>query len=103
MAVFAPMPRASVITAMAVKPGFLASMRRPYRTSWIKVPMAVSPQIPTSHNCRTDEKHLMTSDRQAFGPMCPVVRPWRQGGISLYAFSTSFATQAKAKSLFKLG
>ena len=27
---FAPMPSASVITTMAVKPGFFASMRKPY-------------------------------------------------------------------------
>ena len=33
IAVFAPMPRASVSTAMAVKPGFLRSMRAPKRTS----------------------------------------------------------------------
>ena len=33
MAVFAPMPSASVSTATAVKPGAFSSERRPYRTS----------------------------------------------------------------------
>src|SRR5216684_3043122 len=33
IAVFAPIPSASVSTATAVNPGFLLSMRRPYRTS----------------------------------------------------------------------
>src|SRR5205823_8794469 len=33
MAVFAPIPKARVITAIAVNPGFFSSIRRPYLTS----------------------------------------------------------------------
>ena len=33
----APIPSASVTTATAVKPGFLANIRRPKRRSWSKV------------------------------------------------------------------
>src|SRR5580700_396858 len=37
IAVFAPMPRAKVRTATAVKPGLFASIRQPYRMSCSKV------------------------------------------------------------------
>jgi hypothetical protein len=36
------MPSASVSTATAVKPGFLANIRRPYRKSCRSVPIASS-------------------------------------------------------------
>ena len=37
IAVFAPMPSASVMTATAVKPGFLANILIPYLKSWRSV------------------------------------------------------------------
>jgi hypothetical protein len=36
-AVLAPMPRASVITATALKAGFLKSVRKAYRRSWMSM------------------------------------------------------------------
>ena len=48
MAVLAPIPRASVDTATAVKPGFLDSIRRPYRKSWIKVLIRILGHKPSA-------------------------------------------------------
>src|SRR5216684_3287353 len=45
MAVFAPMPRASVRTATSVKPGLLASIRSAYRKSCRKFDIAYLPAL----------------------------------------------------------
>jgi hypothetical protein len=42
IAVLAPIPSASVITATAVNPGFLPSCRSAYRMSWSRLVISVS-------------------------------------------------------------
>src|SRR5213083_2404323 len=49
MAVFAPMPRASVRAATAVKPGFFRSMRKAKRRSWKNVSRRGSPRRDRDH------------------------------------------------------
>ena len=49
IAVFAPMPRASVETAVRTKPGFLLRLRTANRTSWTKRSMMLN--LRTSRQC----------------------------------------------------
>src|SRR5438477_9039488 len=57
-----PMPRASVITATAVKAGDFSSIRRPYRISCRKVPMVAEPY---SGNEGTTSKALQAGQGHA--------------------------------------
>src|SRR5437879_5764983 len=59
IAVLAPMPRASVKTATAVKPGFFASIRKAYRKSCQSVPMLRLPAL------RSDARFLRFLDDSA--------------------------------------
>jgi hypothetical protein len=43
IAVFAPIPNASTMMATAVKAGFFANMRKPYRTSFNVASMKLTP------------------------------------------------------------
>src|SRR2546426_11249182 len=83
MAVFAPMPIASVSTATAVKPGFFSSWRKAYFKSFIRA--IYGSELRSGQNTKTHEQNIKPqAPNTRKSPTLKLKGPEVSGGIGIW-------------------
>src|SRR6266849_2356945 len=103
IAVFAPIPSASVSTATAVNPGFLLSMRRPYRTSSTNSSTRRQPHVSRAPPFRAlPRSHLQMALHFLFNLRFPLLPPPETHGPPLHFLTSLLPYFLASLLLFRL-